>query len=109
MNKAIFASLIVVVSFATQLALAADASTPATSAVVVSPPAQPKLSLADKFKAADLNGDGGLSKDELDKTDPSEFKVIKAKFEEMDTNKDGKVTIGEANAWQITQRYKNGK
>jgi Ca2+-binding EF-hand superfamily protein len=45
-----------------------------------------------KFKQADLNYSGGLSKSELDKTKPKEFLAIKRRFAAMDGNKDGQVT-----------------
>jgi hypothetical protein len=51
------------------------------------------------FKAADKNGDGGLSKDELAAADKSLFTNIRKYFEQMDANKDGKVTMAERGAW----------
>jgi len=53
------------------------------------------------FKAADKNGDGGLSKDELAKS--KGFPHIRDNFDAMDSNKDGKVTIAEHDAWQKAQ------
>jgi len=52
-----------------------------------------------QFKAADKNVDGGLSKDELAPTQKGDFSAIKKNFDAMDTNKDGKVTIAERDAW----------
>lgn len=49
------------------------------------------------FKAADTNGDGGLSREELAKS--KEHGVITKNFDAMDTNKDGKVTLAERDAW----------
>jgi hypothetical protein len=49
------------------------------------------------FKAADKNGDGGLSKEELAKA--KGFGVMKKNFDAMDANKDGKVTPEERGAW----------
>ena len=52
-----------------------------------------------QFKAADTNGDGGLSKDELAQAQKSDFRAIVKNFDAMDSNKDGKVTIAERDAW----------
>ncbi|HWQ39442.1 MAG TPA: hypothetical protein VNM24_12710 [Burkholderiales bacterium] len=54
------------------------------------------------FKAADKNGDGGLSKDELAAV--KGFPNIRKNFDAMDANKDGKVTIAERDAWLQAQR-----
>jgi Ca2+-binding EF-hand superfamily protein len=50
-----------------------------------------------QFKAADTNGDGGLSKEELSKS--KDHGVIMKNFDAMDTDKDGKVTMAEHRAW----------
>jgi Ca2+-binding EF-hand superfamily protein len=55
-----------------------------------------------QFKAADKNGDGGLSKDEA--TAAKGFGQVKKNFDAMDTNHDGKVTIAEHDAWQTQQK-----
>lgn len=55
-----------------------------------------------RFKAADKNGDGGLSKEELAAV--KGFPTIRANFDAMDTNKDGKVTIAERDAWVEARR-----
>jgi Ca2+-binding EF-hand superfamily protein len=47
------------------------------------------------FKNADTDKSGGLSKAELDKTPPGQFPEIKRRFDDMDANKDGQVTIAE--------------
>ncbi|HUF81491.1 MAG TPA: hypothetical protein VMN03_10175 [Burkholderiales bacterium] len=54
------------------------------------------------FRAADKNYDGGLSRKELDQT--TEFRGIKKNFDAMDTNRDGKVTIAERQAWFNNKR-----
>lgn len=54
------------------------------------------------FKAADKNGDGGLSKEELAAV--KGFPIIRNNFDAMDANKDGKVTIAERDAWLQAQR-----
>lgn len=57
-----------------------------------------------KFKQADLNRSGGLSKVELDKTAPKEFLAIKKRFAVMDSNKDGQVTAVEYAEYLDKQR-----
>jgi hypothetical protein len=52
-----------------------------------------------KFKAADKNGDGALSKDELAAANPKDFSEMRKYFDQMDANKDGKVTEAERQAW----------
>lgn len=47
------------------------------------------------FKNADIDKSGGLSKAELDKTPPRQFVEIKRRFDSMDVNKDGQVSIKE--------------
>ena len=71
------------------------------------PPAQKKskedrqAAFEARFKAADKNGDGGLTKAELG--DGKQFPAILKNFDAMDTNKDGKVTIAERDAWGKAQ------
>jgi Ca2+-binding EF-hand superfamily protein len=55
-----------------------------------------------RFKAADKNGDGGLSKAELEAS--MDFRSISRNFDAMDTNKDGKVTRDEYRAWGKARR-----
>lgn len=52
-----------------------------------------------EFKAADKDGDGALSKEEMEAGMP----IVAADFAKMDTNKDGKVTREEM------QRFLQGK
>ena len=54
------------------------------------------------FKAADKNGDGGLSKDEVNAA--KHFGNIKKNFDAMDADKNGKVTEAEYRSWMA----KNG-
>ena len=106
MNKAIFV-IPVVLSLAAQPAFAADAA-PQQAAPQQAAPQQAKKDPLAAFKAADTNGDGGLTRDELAKTPETAFRAIKDHFDEMDTNKDGKVTPAEGNVWSMKQRYKHG-
>lgn len=48
-----------------------------------------------RFKAADKNGDGMLSREEAAAGMPR----IAEHFDEIDTNKDGKLTVAEIQAW----------
>ena len=50
-----------------------------------------------RFKAADKNNDGGLSREEARAA--KSFSNIEKHFDAMDTNKDGKVTMEERSAW----------
>jgi Ca2+-binding EF-hand superfamily protein len=63
---------------------------------------RPKFEAA--FKAADKNGDGGLSKDEVKGN--KHFAAMQKNFDQMDTNKDGKVTLAERDAWWTAQKAK---
>jgi hypothetical protein len=54
------------------------------------------------FKAADKDGDGALSKEEVNAR--KGFPGIKKNFDAMDANHDGKVTVAEHDAWQDSQR-----
>jgi hypothetical protein len=49
-----------------------------------------------RFKDADKNNDGGLSREEAK---AGKFTGIESNFDAMDTNKDGKVTRQERSAW----------
>jgi Ca2+-binding EF-hand superfamily protein len=57
-----------------------------------------------EFKAADKDGDGGLSRAELAESralpgSSRHFGVMDANFDAMDANGDGKVTLAERDAW----------
>ena len=56
----------------------------------------------ERFKAADKNGDGGLSREELAQTHG--FAPIREHFDAMDMNKDGKVTMEEFRTWNRANR-----
>lgn len=58
----------------------------------------------ENFKKADLNNSGGLSRVELDKTGPEQYRAIKKYFDRMDANKDGQVTPKEYAAHMQKQR-----
>lgn len=58
----------------------------------------------ENFKKADLNNSGGLSKAELDKTGPEQYRAIKKYFDRMDANKDGQVTPKEYATYTQKQR-----
>src|SRR5262245_42936506 len=62
---------------------------------------QDKARLDQRFKAADKDGDGALSRDEVKIIMPSLVRV----FEQVDANKDGKVTRAELeSAFEIRAR-----
>jgi hypothetical protein len=99
MNKVKIALPVAVFALAANFTFAADEA-----------PKSPKqLQFEAEFKAADTNGDGGLSQDELAKTPEGQFKSIKNNFDKMDTNKDGKVTIEEMEKWIKNAKYRMGK
>ena len=74
-------------------ALAQTSSTPAPDKKKVD-----RAKWEKNFKDADKNGDGALSKDELNAA--KGFPGVKKNFDAIDANKDGKVTIAEHQAWQ---------
>ena len=52
-----------------------------------------------RFKAADKNNDGGLTREEA-----ASFSSITRNFDAIDADKDGKVTLGERDAWAKARR-----
>ena len=60
----------------------------------------------ERFKAADTNNDGGLSREEARAA--KGYGSIEKHFDAMDTNNDGKVTLEERRAWSQANR-KGGK
>ncbi len=59
-----------------------------------------------RFKAADKDNDGGLSREEARAA--KGYGAIEKNFDAMDANKDGKVTMDERRAWGKANR-KSGK
>ncbi len=55
---------------------------------------------AGHFSKADTNGDGKLSRAEVEKAMPH----LAGKFDSIDTNKDGQLSRGELNAWKKAHR-----
>lgn len=53
-----------------------------------------------KFKQADLNDSGGLSKTELGKTSATELDVLRKNFDAIDADRDGHATLAEYQAYQ---------
>lgn len=80
----------------TSAALVAVAQTPATPTPAATPKQAAAPSAKDKagmevaFSRADVNGDGKISKDEA-----ARMPAISAKFEELDGNKDGGLSMEE--------------
>ena len=69
-------------------------ATPATPATPAAPSAGADKASGDSFKRADANQDGKLSKDEA-----ARIPAIAAKFDELDKDKDGSLSMSEmANA-----------
>lgn len=66
-----------------------------------------KHDLAARFKAADKDNDGGLSRQELKGI--KEFEGIEKNFDKMDANNDGKVTFSERNNWVKAQAKEKNK
>jgi hypothetical protein len=60
-----------------------------------------------RFKDADKNNDGGLSRAEARAA--KGYGAIEKHFDAMDTNKDGKVTMEERRAWTMANPDKVGK
>lgn len=61
--------------------------------------AKERAAWEERFKKADTNRSGGLSRAELEKSDKNRFGLIRKHFSEMDANKDGEVTIAERDAF----------
>jgi hypothetical protein len=84
------------VAVAQTAAPAAPSATPKAAAAgtdpkpTAAPSAKDKASMEVAFSRADTNGDGKLSKEEA-----ARMPAIAAKFEELDANKDGNLTMDE--------------
>ena len=60
----------------------------------------PKSERGSHFKKADADGNGTLSRAEVEKSLPQ----LVGKFDSIDTNKDGQLSRGELNAWKKAHR-----
>jgi EF hand len=80
-------ALVAVAQTAAPAAPTAPAATPKAAAA---PSAKDKASMEVAFSRADVNGDGKLSKEEA-----ARMPAIAAKFEELDGNKDGGLSMDE--------------
>jgi Ca2+-binding EF-hand superfamily protein len=67
--------------------------------------AQDRATFESAFKSADKNNDGGLTRDEMRDAQHS-FPVMQKFFAAMDSNKDGKITIAERDAWLAANKGK---
>jgi len=63
------------------------------------PPQSPGQGAAARFKQADANGDGMLSRDEA-----KSLPMVSRHFDEIDANHDGQVTADELRAWHARAR-----
>jgi hypothetical protein len=100
-NLALGTAVLLVLSTAHWAALAQAPAAPKKSKEEMQ---QARSAWAANFKAADKNGDGGLSREELSQT--KGFPSIRKNFDQMDTDRDGKVTMAEHDAWQKANRKK---
>jgi Ca2+-binding EF-hand superfamily protein len=73
------------------LGFAAESSTTTTATTTA-----PKGERSSHFKKADADGNGMLSRAEVEKSMPR----LAEKFDEIDTNKDGQLSRGELSAWK---------
>jgi Ca2+-binding EF-hand superfamily protein len=102
-------SLAIAAFFGASIVASAQTTTaPAKTPKTAEQKAAGKASYEAKFKAADKNSDGGLSKDELAAAG-GEFGAIQKHFTEMDTNKDGKISMDEHKAWMKAHRAEKKK
>ena len=65
----------------------------------------PKGERSSHFKKADADGNGTLSRAEVDKSMPR----LAGKFDEIDTNKDGQLSRDEMKAWKKTHKHAHKK
>ena len=61
----------------------------------------PKTERGSHFKKADADGNGTLSRAEVEKSMPR----LAAKFDQIDTNKDGQLSRDEMHAWKKTHKH----
>lgn len=62
--------------------------------------------VTNSFAQADLDHSGGLSRDELKKTPTKAFPNLKKHFREMDTDRNGEITLQERDAWILKHACK---
>lgn len=63
---------------------------------------QTEEKIAERFRQADLNDSGGVSRKELDKVSATEARSIKKNFDAIDSDKDGQITVSEYLDYQNT-------
>jgi hypothetical protein len=96
-------ALVTMVAVTPALVAAQPASNPAPGSSA-SAPGKVKQGKG-RFKAADKDGDGAISKAEAD---AAGMKGVSKNFDKMDANKDGKVSRDEAKAWRQANKGKHG-
>lgn len=101
MKQVVIAAALLAFGAAATSAVAQDKPTAVSGDTAAAPAAkkagadQKRADWEAKFKKADADGSGGLSKAELEKTSAKQFSAIKKKFDAMDANKDGQITLAE--------------
>jgi hypothetical protein len=89
------------VSIALAPAFALAQGTPNAPAQGTAKPAAKEQKRGERFKAADKNGDGALTKAEAD---AAGMKRLTKNFDAIDANKDGKVTPDEMKAYRTAHK-----
>ena len=82
---------------------AADTPSVATDVDLPSAPSKGEQQALLLFKLLDVNGDGALSKEEV-----QSFSRLRDAFDAADTNHDGKITLDEIRAFTIKYRAQRG-
>ena len=94
MNGLKHITLVTAIALAPAFALAQGSTTPAKTEAK-------EQKRGERFKAADKNGDGAISKAEAD---AAGMKRLSQNFAAIDTNKDGKVTREEMKAYRVAHK-----